>query len=747
VREDHRRVQVVALPRGADRARRDMAGLAAARAALVFPPRDASSGFSSSASDGEGGGGGGTARRVGGGDASGGGGGTSASPGGGTALGLGRGTTGASGNMARGGHHPGRVGDTLKGGRYRILARLGSGHFSTVWLCLDEQRRAGGIGGASGYGSGRAGASAVAVKIQKSAARYTEAAYDEIRLLRAVRERDPDGVMPIVALLDSFPHEGPKGKHICLVFDVLGRSLLGLIRRFRHRGVPLPLVKTIAYNLLRGLDFLHASVGIIHTDLKPENILMLPSFEDYAIINREAAQYAAELISRKQALRRRPPPPAPALSLASQLPHDDHVGATGLQGYMLLTKNQRKRLKAKAKKASKRSLALDDAIHGNGIAMAAADDDRLLPSPPPRPETTSNDDSDSAAVPGEAGATATQPTARRKQGEDCANSRDDAEPSALGPAPFTTEGASNRTMPRGSASLDGQSHSDQEGNHMDRVEGDGVKERHLAMDHHENGTPSLYIEDAKIRSDVPSKGSAFCANQDAEIVGKTERNTPGVSVDALDGRGFVIGDFMDADAMYRRGEVKIIDLGNACWKDGMTSGVIQTRQYRSPEVIMGARFQSSADMWSVACLVFELATGEFLFDPHSGVDHGQEYDRDEDHLAQMIELLGPMPRAVSGKGVYARELFNRRGELRHIRQLSFWSLELVLREKYDMDGADAEELSDFLLGMLQFEPGRRATAAQCLEHGFLRGVAGSPDGLTLRGSGVGVGANIETVRL
>lgn len=49
--------------------------------------------------------------------------------------------------------------------------------------------------------------------------------------------------------------------------------------------------------------------------------------------------------------------------------------------------------------------------------------------------------------------------------------------------------------------------------------------------------------------------------------------------------------------------VKIADLGNACWMDGEYTHVIQTRQYRSPEVIVGAKWTNEADMWSMACMV------------------------------------------------------------------------------------------------------------------------------------------------
>ena len=64
------------------------------------------------------------------------------------------------------------------------------------------------------------------------------------------------------------------GVHVCMVFEVLGENLLGLIKRWNHRGIPMPLVKQITKQVLLGLDYLHRECGIIHTDLKPENVLI-----------------------------------------------------------------------------------------------------------------------------------------------------------------------------------------------------------------------------------------------------------------------------------------------------------------------------------------------------------------------------------------------------------------------------------------------------------------------------------------
>lgn len=169
---------------------------------------------------------------------------------------------------------------------------------------------------------------------------------------------------------------------------------------------------------------------------------------------------------------------------------------------------------------------------------------------------------------------------------------------------------------------------------------------------------------------------------------------------------------------------KLADFGNGCRVNKKATDDIQTRQYRSPEVIFGAEWDETADVWSAACMFFELATGDFLFDPKTGED----WSRDEDHLALMIELLGDYPSkewALSGK--YSRDYFNGSGKLKHIKSLKFWSLHDVLTEKYKMDEELATEFAEFLMPMLRWEPKKRQHASEALKHSFVQLAEGETD--------------------
>mmetsp|Transcript_24704 Transcript_24704/g.17403 ORF Transcript_24704/g.17403 Transcript_24704/m.17403 type:complete len:81 (-) Transcript_24704:261-503(-) len=59
--------------------------------------------------------------------------------------------------------------------------------------------------------------------------------------------------------------------------------------------------------------------------------------------------------------------------------------------------------------------------------------------------------------------------------------------------------------------------------------------------------------------------------------------------------------------------VKIIDFGASCTHYSQGFTYVQSRYYRCPEITLGLKYSHPADMWSLGCIVTEMATGRFLF--------------------------------------------------------------------------------------------------------------------------------------
>jgi dual-specificity kinase len=77
-------------------------------------------------------------------------------------------------------------------------------------------------------------------------------------------------------------------------------------------------------------------------------------------------------------------------------------------------------------------------------------------------------------------------------------------------------------------------------------------------------------------------------------------------------------------------DIRLIDFGGATFEKDHHSRIVNTRQYRSPEVLLGLGWSHPSDMWSIGCILGELLTGDLLFSTHE----------DMEHLALMEKLVG-----------------------------------------------------------------------------------------------------------
>ncbi len=199
-------------------------------------------------------------------------------------------------------------------------------------------------------------------------------------------------------------------------------------------------------------------------------------------------------------------------------------------------------------------------------------------------------------------------------------------------------------------------------------------------DLHDKNTTSVLLSNYEIESDdLPVKRSRAPSPRPISTFQRPLQDTgdTGSTIDVLaaleqdivlekhempDSAGLIVSQIemyeqISAEKIENEINVKIADLGNACWVNKHFTSDIQTRQYRSPEVILGAKYDTSADIWSLACILFELLTGDYLFDPRGG----KKYSKDEDHLALIYELVGSFPKQIALSGKYSADFFNRKG--------------------------------------------------------------------------------------
>uniref|UniRef100_A0A8C0UVG4 non-specific serine/threonine protein kinase n=1 Tax=Cyanistes caeruleus TaxID=156563 RepID=A0A8C0UVG4_CYACU len=574
-------------------------------------------------------------------------------------------------DYCKGGYHLVKIGD-LFNGRYHVIRKLGWGHFSTVWLAWDIQGRR-----------------FVAMKVVKSAEHYTETALDEIKLLKSVRNSDPNDPSKerVVQLLDDFKISGVNGSHICMVFEVLGHHLLKWIIKSNYQGLPLPCVKKIIKQVLQGLDYLHTKCRIIHTDIKPENILLCVNDQYIRRLAAEATEW-----QRSGA----PPPSGSAVSTAPQPKPADKM-----------SKNKKKKLKKKQKRQAE---LLEKRMQEIEEMEKEANPGQTEPEEKEEPQTplemiikVSPPEENVSKKPAEA------------FGQEQSNLMESSvekhasEINCNGVIPMTDLTDSVN---------EGQHNSDSENRPQEAMLDSFVP---LASEDSMVCQPTSNQEQVFSEQGINSFQESIRTEIHSED--ENENNSPtdnkGDIYICLEKEGkSAAGNFLlnplepkNADKL----KVKIADLGNACWVHKHFTEDIQTRQYRSLEVLIGSGYNTPADIWSTACMAFELATGDYLFEPHSGED----YSRDEDHIALIIELLGKIPRKLILAGKYSKEFFTKKGDLKHITKLKPWGLFEVLVEKYEWSQDEAAAFTDFLLPMLELIPEKRATAAECLRHPWL----------------------------
>ncbi|KAJ1339000.1 hypothetical protein BSLG_006139 [Batrachochytrium salamandrivorans] len=180
----------------------------------------------------------------------------------------------------------------------------------------------------------------------------------------------------------------------------------------------------------------------------------------------------------------------------------------------------------------------------------------------------------------------------------------------------------------------------------------------------------------------------------------------------------------------RKSLLRIIDFGSSCFLNEQAHTYIQSRFYRSPEIMMGHAYSLAIDMWSLGCILVELLTGAPLF---PGAN-------EHDQMCRICDIVGMPPSHfieasppdrinrmfVSVRsGVYrllpSRQFKSSNRTLRGIISAGFQAASLrgdgLLAA---LDSVYQAHFIDLVERILKLDPKERLTPKQALQHAFFQ---------------------------
>ncbi|KAJ3441696.1 hypothetical protein M0812_13710 [Anaeramoeba flamelloides] len=618
-----------------------------------------------------------------------------------------------------GGYHPTKPGEIFKM-RYKAICKLGWGQFSIVWLVEDLFQ-----------------AKFCALKIVKSQKLYREVAEDEAALLTKIQSKKGPNSRRVVEFIESFFHKGPNGKHYCLVFELLDRkNLLSLLKKNCYRGLPIQQVKEIAIQILEGLQHLHERCKIIHTDLKLENIMLYQKIGNVSKgIQKEIkkSNLDAKAILKTARIRKK---------VLDEIKKEKLKSTNSGLYKKKMDSKQRTQKKGKAIKSTEDS-SNTNCNPNYECGFKRNENNNLVNGQTPvlkpdltspiikvvslkveemiieKPEHNSNFSQDSKKDLGidQKNDLHMKTQKEKKCGNEKKKERGTRNEKNKKQKPKTeteteTETKRNSTIKR-----------KKKRNYCYKIKNLTPKLIRKQTSNFKLEKQKFVLKRPFLLSKNKKQKLKNCTIFTLKNLKHKKKNIKKTTINKK-----IIFSTKKPKQMQSLVNCKIVDLGNSCPINNHFSTEIQTREYRSPEVIIGNDYNETADIWSLGCIIFELLTGDYLFHPKEGED----YSIDEDHLALIQETFGIIPIKFSLFGARSHKLIDLSDfKLKNIKNLQFCNLKNILIEKYNFSMKDAQDISNFLTPMFHYDINKRSSAKKCLSHPWLRDTIKKPRGLSL----------------
>ncbi len=169
------------------------------------------------------------------------------------------------------------------------------------------------------------------------------------------------------------------------------------------------------------------------------------------------------------------------------------------------------------------------------------------------------------------------------------------------------------------------------------------------------------------------------------------------------------------DKYINNPQIKITDFGFFCHKEEQFNESFGTRYYMAPEIVLMGDCTSKVDIWALGCMLFELLTGEILFDPHSGSRGNTDFY----HLEMMINLCGEFYKKFLISTKRYKQYF-KDGKLVNIKyENTNKNMYDKLKEKLEKHNINNPKIISLLESMLQLYPNHRPSVKELLDNDWL----------------------------
>jgi len=161
--------------------------------------------------------------------------------------------------------------------------------------------------------------------------------------------------------------------------------------------------------------------------------------------------------------------------------------------------------------------------------------------------------------------------------------------------------------------------------------------------------------------------------------------------------------------------IKIIDLGSSCFEDERVYTYIQSRFYRSPEVILGLPYDTAIDMWSFGCILAELYTGYPLFPGENEVEQ----------LSCIMEVFGTPPPEIVDSSNRKKMFFDSGGQPRIVPNSRGKKRRPSTKDLATILSCNDKSFVNFLKGCLRWDRRNRFKPEDAIQHEWvLEGLQG-----------------------